>query len=64
MLNDDVISLIMKWRRKILAAIVIQKTWKAYRLQVLTGRYRMLQYLQIFRDLNPTFEEFLKRSRL
>ena len=67
-LPDDIIRLILNFRREIIcgnrAAKLIQHEWYKYKIKTLTGRFYMLKYLKDFREWNPTLDEFLSRSKL
>ena len=67
-LPDDVVRLILEWRRFIMyphySAIIIQSMWRCYRVRVLIGRFRMLRYLHDFRVWNPSARTFLNRARI
>ena len=45
-------------------ARLMQRAWRGYRVRVLCGRFRMLQYLQPFREYNPDLSTFLQRAKL
>ena len=67
-LPSDIVALILTMRntmrRRDSAAIRMQRVWRAYRVRMLIGRYRMLRYLQVFHHYNPSLEVFLRRARL
>ena len=67
-LPEDVVREIWRWRRTATvrprAAACVQATWRGYRTRVLVGRFRMLRYLEPFRQYNPSPAAFLARARL
>ena len=66
LLPYDIIELIISIRMTTLnkMSIKIQSTWRCYKTRVLIGRFRLLKYLQDFRQFNPNIQEFVLRSRL
>lgn len=46
------------------SAQAVQCHWLGYRTRVLLGRYRLLQYLRVFREYNSDASEFMRRARL
>lgn len=63
-LPHDVTILILRTCRLEGASTLIQRRWRSYRVRVLVGRFRMLRYLRVFRDFNPSLDVFLQRARL
>lgn len=63
-MNNDLIEVILEWRKCILASITIQKLWRSYRIKVLIGRFRLLRYIKDFRSWNPSITVFLNRAIL
>lgn len=67
-LPSELKEMIMHWRRALTCykpgAVRIQSAWRGYRLRVLLGRFRLLQYLRDFRRWNPTVSMFLYRAKL
>ena len=63
-MNNDLIEVILEWRKYILASIIIQKIWRSYRIKVLIGRFHLLRYLKDFRSWNPSVTVFLNRAVL
>lgn len=67
-LPQEIINIILSYRKIFTCdnycATKIKSAWVCYRTRVLIGRFRMLRYLRDFRELNPTLQEFLLRSRL
>ena len=67
-LPHDVTVFILARRRILIrrerAAQSMQRVWRGYRVRVLCGRFRTLQYLRPFRQFNPSLVVFLFRAKL
>lgn len=67
-LPSDITNIIFKYRKLYTCgyccATKIKNAWLSYRTRILIERFKLLRYLREFRELNPTLQDFLLRSRL